>query len=135
MAPSSRRLARILIVDDNANDVFLVQQAVEAANPQSTVTHIADGEEAFQLFEGSSEIGYDLVVLDWRLPRRSAEEIVAPLLASNRSERTRIVVLSSAIPPQVQSALARKGVTVLIKPLDLSGYAEIAQQLNSLLPH
>lgn len=125
--------ARILIVDDNVDDVYLIQQAVEAANPHSVVTHISDGDEALRLLSDSSAIGYDLVVMDWRLPRRSADEIVEPLLASNRAQGRRVVILTSAIPPQIHRTLAEMGVTVLIKPLDLSGYAELGRQLNSLL--
>jgi|SRR5687768_1891624 len=133
MAPSPHHL-RILIVDDNAEDVYLIRQAIERSNPESAVTYISDGEEAFQLLRGSSKLNYDLIVLDWRMPRRSAQEIVAAHIESKGFERTPVVVLTSGIPPRAHRELAEQGVTVLIKPLDLSGYAELARQLNSLVP-
>ena len=125
--------ARVLIVDDNADDVYLIKQAIQAANPESVVTHVSDADEALRLLGDSASSSYDLVVLDWRLPRHSGDEIVEPLLASNLAGGRRLVVLTSAIPPRVQSSLAGMGVMVMIKPLDLTGYAELGRQLNSLL--
>ena len=132
MAPSPHHL-RILIVDDNAEDVYLIRQAIEAANPNSAVTYISDGEEAFQLLTDSSGVNYDLIVLDWRLPRRSAQEIVAAHIESKRVERPPVVILTSGIPPQAHREFAQQGVSVLLKPLDLNGYTDLARQLSSLV--
>src|SRR5580692_1150724 len=67
------RCRRILIVEDNAADVYLIRSAIEAARIQADLHVVKDGELAIRFIDETDTDNRvpcpDLVILDLNLPR------------------------------------------------------------------
>jgi CheY-like chemotaxis protein len=94
---------RILIVEDNRGDVLLVREALNEAALDFELTHIADGEQAFSVFERRGEYAHaalpDLVLLDLNLPKRDGWEVLDSIRSRAELARTPVVILSSSGNP------------------------------------
>jgi CheY-like chemotaxis protein len=74
---------RVLLVEDNADDVVLIQRAFRKANLFAPLTVLGDGEAAIRYLAGEAEYGQRarfpvpaLVLLDLKLPRKNGLEIL-----------------------------------------------------------
>src|SRR5690606_39229967 len=73
---------------------------------------------------------FDLLLLDFYLPKKNAQEVSAQLRDAGLTKHGPIVVLSSHVSAAQRRDLLASGVhDVLRKPDDLNGYAELARRL------
>src|SRR5437764_12828968 len=68
----------LLLVEDNADDIFLTRRAFRAAAPHVTLETISHGQEAI---EKAGTGGYDVAVVDYQLPDLSGIEVLHRLVA------------------------------------------------------
>lgn len=94
---------KILLVEDNENDVALTKRALKKANIQNELVVAADGVEALGYFFGKDGNGgcntADLpvvVLLDLNLPRINGLEVLKRLHAEVKTRSVPIVVLTSS---------------------------------------
>lgn len=114
----------ILLVEDSEDDVFLMRRAMKAAGVRNPLFVVGDGQDAVGYLKGdgpfSDRSAYPLpvlVLLDWKLPRRSGPEVLAWIRAHSTFDPILVVVLtSSAEEKDVLSAYARKANSYLVKP-------------------
>lgn len=94
--PTSSPL-NILLVEDNAGDVYLVRQAIEESGLFSgyQLTVAADGVEAMDRLRGWDGVP-DLVILDLNLPCKNGREVLAELSADERWRRLPVAILSTS---------------------------------------
>ncbi len=72
----------VLIADDSTEDVFFLTRAIESAAPRlSVVGTVRDGQEIIEYLSGEGAFSDrnkhplpDLLVMDWRMPRRDGFE-------------------------------------------------------------
>jgi len=70
------RTARILLVEDNPGDVYLVEKALRTRRIDYDLMRYEDGEEAIRaVAEVNSQVP-DLILLDLNLPKREGFEIL-----------------------------------------------------------
>jgi two-component system response regulator len=100
MKPRSKR---ILLVDDNADDVDLALRAFARASVSSEIVVVRDGAEALEyLFATGMHAGRPLdevpalVLLDIHLPKIDGLEVLRQLRADERTRRVPVVVLTSS---------------------------------------
>jgi DNA-binding response OmpR family regulator len=73
----------------------------------------------------------DLILLELNLPRRTAEEVLQTLRTENVRLDLPVTVLSSPISNEQSANLRELGVqSILVKPVDLDGYFELARDLS-----
>lgn len=128
---------RILVAEDNPHDLFLLAEAIIAEKLNMEIDSVVDGDELFNrlttLGENARE-AYGLVVLDYHLPRRSAEEVLMALNQQQRNLGIPLVVMTTAISEGDKRRLLKLGVReILSKPFDLSEYSVLALTLSSFL--
>jgi two-component system phosphate regulon response regulator PhoB len=82
--------ASILVVEDEEALAQLLQYNLDKEGYK--VTHATDGEEAMLL---ADESPFDLVVLDWMLPKLSGIEVCRRLRASRKTRNTPIIILTA----------------------------------------
>ncbi len=73
---------RVLLVDDDADHAHLVRRACAKATYPCEFTHITTGEACLELLMGPGEASralYDVVLLDYSLPRRNGLEVLAQI--------------------------------------------------------
>ena len=82
-----------------------------------TVDVAEDGEHAVRLLEESR---YEVVLLDWVMPKRSGQEVVAFMRASEPKRSERVVVITAAdndALPEIDRSIVN---AILFKPLELA---------------
>jgi len=128
---------RILLAEDNPQDVFLLTEAFLAERISVEIDCVVDGDQLLARLTGLTGDGresYGLVLLDLHLPRRSAEDVLIALNQQQRRLGMPLVVLTTLISNQEQGRLLSLGVSEIItKPCDLDEYYSLAKKLSSLL--
>jgi len=111
-------ITEVLLVEDNAGDALLIEQAL-AECPTPVHLHIArDGEQALQILQHPHFVP-DLVILDLNIPKISGYAV----LAWYPPEKTPVIVFSaSQNEADVGRVLSLGAKEFVHKPLDLDDY-------------
>jgi CheY-like chemotaxis protein len=128
----------ILQVEDEANDVFLLQQAFLQAKILNPVQVATDGQMAIDYLKGtgpySNRIKYPLpglVLLDLKLPRRSGREVLQWIRSQPGLQRLSVIVFTSQQYAGDVSLTYELGASSFVfKPADFSKYTEVARLLK-----
>jgi CheY-like chemotaxis protein len=124
--PSSDVLgARILIVDDQASNVRLLEHTLRRGG-QTNISLTTDPTEVAAMHEKNR---YDLVLLDLQMPVMSGYEVMAELQRIESRPRVAILVMS-ADPSQKLAALEAGAASFLSKPFVL---AEVVAHVQRML--
>lgn len=114
----------ILLVEDNEDDVFLMQRALEAANIKNPLIVVQDGESAVDYLAGHGEYSDrkkypypSIVFLDLKLPYLSGLEVLEwKQQQRNLPETIVIVVTSSNEPSDLKTAYRLGASSYVVKP-------------------
>jgi CheY-like chemotaxis protein len=117
-------LTNILVVDDSANDVFLLEQAFKKAAATSRLYSVSDGIDARAYLKGEREFSDravhpfpDLLLLDLNMPRMNGFEFLQWLRADDDCCQLVIYVLSaSARDGDVHRAYQLGANSYVVKP-------------------
>jgi chemotaxis family two-component system response regulator Rcp1 len=123
--PLGARVLRILVIDDNAPDVMLIDESVRAQGLNFEMTHLSDGEDALAKLAAAPEelAAYDLIILDLNMPRVGGFEVLAQVRDNGSLNRVPILVLTSSLAPKEQDEARRLGADrYLDKPADLDEF-------------
>src|SRR6266404_1552719 len=90
--------ARILIIEDNPGDVFLLRHALETIDENFELKVLADGEQALQ-FVREHRLGLHppdpcVIVVDLHLPKHDGMAVLRALKCAPALEHIGVVVLS-----------------------------------------
>ena len=112
MEQSRATAARILLVDDDPDQVDMYRYALEIAG--FVVDAAGTGAAAFGR---ACELLPDLIVLDVRLPDMNGWDVCASLKADARTERVPVIVLTAAVTATLATDAANAGCAAyLLKP-------------------
>lgn len=114
----------ILIVDDNADDVFLLEQAFKRAGANSSLHTVHDGLEARTYLKGEGAFSDrnvhplpDVVLLDLNMPRMNGFELLEWLRQDSGCSRQVVHVLTaSSREADVQRAYDLGANSYIVKP-------------------
>ncbi|EON93609.1 response regulator receiver protein [Marinobacter lipolyticus SM19] len=127
---------RILLVEDNPNDLELTMHALSASKLSNPVVVARDGAEALeQLFgkEGQATPPEppQLILLDLKLPKVDGLEVLERIKGDARTRTIPVVVLtSSSEGPDIDRAY-RLGVnSYIVKPVDFGQFCNTVKQLG-----
>lgn len=131
----SAKPLRILLVEDNPNDLELALHALKASKLSNPVVVARDGAEALELLFGKEgqappELP-QLILLDLKLPKVDGLEVLGRI-KENASTRTIpvVVLTSSNEEPDIDRAY-RLGVnSYIVKPVDFEQFCETVKQLG-----
>jgi two-component system response regulator len=92
------RLLRILLVEDNPDDLAITRRAFEKADVASTLLVARDGREALDVLCGESPRSArpDLVLLDINLPKVNGFDVLQHVRASSGVSNVPIVMLTAS---------------------------------------
>ena len=129
---------RILLVEDNPDDVQLTLLAFRKSNIGNEVIVAKDGQEALDFFFGADGVagkgGDDLpalVLLDLQLPKIDGIEVLKRVRADERTKLVPIVILTSS-KEQVDmlNGYVHGCNSYIRKPVDFDQFAEAVRQLG-----
>ena len=129
--------ARILLVEDDPQDVELTLRAFRSENVQSRIEVVRDGEEALDyLFcrgeykARPSDQPPTLVLLDLKLPKISGLQVLRELKASVECQPIPVIVLTSSGEQRDIAESYRLGVNSYIqKPVDIGEFRRAIKAL------
>ena len=128
---------RLLVVEDEPNDVFLLRRAFATANFPCSIEVVRDGQEAREFLErvASAEVKSQtglpaIVILDLKMPRLDGFEFLQWMREQAQFRRVVTIVLStSGRPEDVNRAYDLGANCFLQKPV---GGAEYLQMVRNL---
>ncbi|MFN7803172.1 MAG: response regulator [Planctomycetaceae bacterium] len=131
---TSVRPLRIVVIDDNEDDVLLLREALEELDGVELVAAAADGEAGLDCLDAClrQEGLPDLVLLDLNLPGRNGIEILQALKADPRLRDVPVVLLSTSnLESDINRALAQGAESYLSKPARFDVLQDELQRLLS----
>jgi CheY-like chemotaxis protein len=136
MNPSSPP-ARILIIEDNPGDVFLLRHALEAIGEPFELKILTDGEEAL-LFVREHRLGLHppepcVIVLDLHLPKYDGMAVLRAIKHAPALEHIGVMVLSGVVSSEEMQELLKLDVQRHSrKPSSLSEFQTLAEEIIAL---
>jgi two-component system, response regulator len=131
-------LAEILLVEDEANDVLLVTEALKKANITNRIFVVRDGAAALDFLFCTGEFAYrkindqpQVILLDINLPKIDGLEVLQRIKADARTRSIPVVMLTSSKEDANIATCKRLGAeTFIAKPVDFDNFSAATLQLS-----
>ena len=129
------RLAELLLVDDNDNDVELTRIAFQQARFAANMHHVENGEEcmAFLRREGkyADAPTPDIILLDLNMPRMDGREVLEAISADDALKHLPVIVLTtSEADEDILMAYRLRCSSFIVKPVGFENFAKAVQVIG-----
>jgi len=129
---------RILLVEDNPDDVMLTLRAFRKSSFKVKVDVVNDGEQALDyLFrrgayaERPADEEPTVILLDLKLPKVDGLEVLRQVKGDARTQLLPVIILTSSNEQEDRLRGYRLGVNSYIrKPVDYNRFVEVVEQLG-----
>jgi len=132
---------RIVLIEDNPSDVYLMSLALEQSGVAFEMTNFQSGAEALPILCPDAGVTShplpDLIVLDLNTPGPDGFEVLARIKSNTNLESVPVAILTSSESPADKRRAALLGATTYIqKPTQLKAFInEIGSAVKVLLAH
>jgi CheY-like chemotaxis protein len=125
----------ILLVEDNAEDIELIREALSSSTIKSTVHVVTDGEAALDFLyrrgRRRDAVRPDLVLLDIGLPRRDGKEVLEIIKKDPELKKIPVVMFTgSASEKDVLKSYQLQANGYVRKPPTLAAFVETIKALE-----
>jgi chemotaxis family two-component system response regulator Rcp1 len=129
---------RILVVEDNESDVFLLERALKKQDFPFELVHLLNGREALAFIRRQGAYTNaaipNLILLDLNLSKYTGEDILREVRNAAHLADVPVCVWSSSRSRRDESALKDLGVSQVIpKPSGLGQFMEIGKIIKDLM--
>jgi DNA-binding response OmpR family regulator len=135
---SNGTAARILVIEDNRSDVFLLNRALAKQGFKFELVHLLSGGEALAFIRRQGAYANapipNLILVDLNLTKYTGEDILREIRTATHLARVPVSVWSSSQSRRDEAALKGLGVVQFItKPSGLDEFMEIGKTVKDLL--
>jgi CheY-like chemotaxis protein len=110
----------ILLVEDNAGDVFLVRRAIEKQGLKHEISVAGNGEIALQMLQDCAP---DLILLDLNLPKVTGAQVLLHLRNTTAFAKTPVIIITSSDSLSDRERAIELGANAYFrKPTDLQSF-------------
>jgi CheY-like chemotaxis protein len=132
------RDVRILVIEDNGSDVFLLDRALKKQDLRFELVHLMSGDAALAFIRRQGTYADaaipDLILVDLNLSRYTGEDILREIRSATHLGGIPVCVWSSSRSGRDEALLKGLGVTQFItKPAGLNQFMEIGKTIKDLL--
>ena len=132
------RATRILVVEDNSSDVFLLDRALNRQAIRFELIHLSNGGDALAFIRGQGAYADaavpNLILVDLNLSKYSGEDILREIRGASHLAGVPVCVWSSSRSRRDEALLKDLGVSQFItKPTGLDQFMEIGKIIKNLL--
>ena len=132
------RAARILVIEDNGSDVFLLDRALKKQDLRFELIHLLNGGEALAFIRGQGVYADaaipNLILVDLNLSKYTGEDILHEIRSASHLGGVPVCVWSSSRSRRDEALLKELGVTQFItKPSGLDQFMAIGKTIKDLL--
>jgi len=129
---------RILVIEDNAPDVFLLDRALKRQDVRFELVHLLSGAEALTFIRRqgtyADAVIPSLILLDLNLSKYTGEDILREIRGARHLAGVPVCVWSSSRSRRDEALLKDLGVSQFItKPAGLDQFMEIGKTIKDLL--
>ena len=128
---------RILLVEDDLNDVELMLSALEKFNLRNEVVVVNDGEEALEYLNRSGKFrlrpaGHPVAVfLDLKMPKVNGLEVLRQMKTDGELKMIPVIVItSSREEPDIKKAYELGVNAYVVKPVDFQQFMDAISQVG-----
>ena len=130
--------ARILVIEDNVSDVFLLDRALKKQDFRFELIHLLSGDEALAFVRGQGAYADaaipNLILVDLNLAKYTGEDVLREIRSAGRFGGVPVCVWSSSRSRRDEALLKELGVCQFItKPSGLDQFMEIGKTIKDLL--
>ncbi|RYY88682.1 MAG: response regulator [Chitinophagaceae bacterium] len=131
-----KRNYRILLVEDDADDRYIMQQAFTELSAADDVKMFCSGEELYAYLHDLPEPAFpELFVLDYNMPAINGAELALAIRGKEKLNGIPVVLYSTGMSPKLQVELLRNGVLRCYdKGMEYGEVLQLAGSLLGLLP-
>ena len=129
------RVAEILLVEDNEDDVFLTRSAFEASGLRVNLHHVDNGEKCLKFLR--KEVPYvgtpfpDLILLDMHMPIMSGYDVLNEIVKDENLRHVPVVVLTTSNEAaDVQKMYGLRCSSYITKPVNFDNFVKAIGQLS-----
>ncbi|MGK7888441.1 MAG: response regulator [Leptolyngbyaceae cyanobacterium] len=127
--------AKILLVEDDPNDLELIRLAFDEHNFVNHMDIAEDGEQALTYLHGNEDHPPQplpkLVLLDLRLPRVDGIEVLQRIRQHPRTQQMIVVIMTSSAEDQdLRACYALGANSYIVKPLDFQQFIDVSRQIG-----
>jgi len=132
---STGRAIRILMVEDNPDDIELTMEALKDAKVGNILKVVKDGEEALTYlraegpFRGSSRP--DLILLDLNMPKKDGREVLKEIKNDPSLRRIPVVILTtSQAEEDILNTYDLHANCYITKPVDFNQFLKVVRSIE-----
>ncbi len=124
----------ILLVEDNAGDVGLIEEVFEETKIRYNLHVAEDGEEAILFLYGEGKfLGSplpDIVLLDLNLPKKDGREVLKEIKENEKLKKIPVVILTtSQAEKDILRAYELHANAYINKPLDFDQFIDVVKSI------
>ncbi|HAX49825.1 MAG TPA: response regulator [Ignavibacteria bacterium] len=130
-------LNKILVVEDNDNDLELTIDALSEYNMANFIDVARDGQEAMDYlhkkgkFEGRENGNPVVILLDLKLPKKSGQEVLDEIKSNEAFKTIPVVILTSSKEESDLVNSYQKGVNAyVVKPVGFHSFVDAVKSLG-----
>jgi CheY-like chemotaxis protein len=125
----------VLVVDDDAADTMMIQEALATAAAPPNVHAVTDGGEAMDFLRRQGRFSEaprpHLILLDLNMPRMNGHEVLAELKTDDDLKAIPVVVLStSTAVPDIVDSYTHHANAFVTKPTNLDDFENTVRQIK-----
>ena len=126
----------ILLVEDNAGDVGLIEEVFEEAKIRNKIHVVEDGEEAMLYLHGEGKfLGSprpDIILLDLNLPKKDGREVLREIKEDSDLKNIPVVVLTTSnAEKDILRTYDLHANAYITKPLDFNEFMKVVESIES----
>jgi two-component system, chemotaxis family, response regulator Rcp1 len=130
--------ARILVIEDNRSDVFLLDRALKKQDFRFELVHLLNGNEALPFIRRQGVYAAaaipDLILVDLNLSKYTGEDILREIRSASHLGGVPVCVWSSSRSRRDEALVKDLGISRFItKPCGLDQFMEIGKIIKDLL--
>jgi two-component system, chemotaxis family, response regulator Rcp1 len=136
--PAAFAVARILVIEDNESDVYLLERALHQQNLRFELLHLLNGNDVLAFIRRQGAFADapipDLILMDLKLSKYGGEDLLPEIRRAGYFGHVPVCVWSSSQSRPDDAALTDLGVSrFIIKPSGLDRFMDIGKTLMELL--
>ena len=131
---ANSRIAEILLVEDNEDDVFLTREAFDAARLRVNLHHVDNGEKCMSFLRKQGVYAGvptpDLILLDLHMPIMDGREVLAEMIKDDSLRHFPVVVLTTSYEAKdIEKMYSLRCNSYITKPVDFDNFVKAISQL------
>lgn len=127
-------MVHILVVDDDAEDRFIISQAFMEIETAHTLSFVEDGSQIFDFLTDANNPKVHLIVLDLNMPRMNGVEALKLLQLHEEFKQIPVAMFStSAYDKERDKVLALGACTFTTKPVNYIAYVAVCKSFLAMV--